>query len=376
MRDTFQIRKNARQNPRAGSNQTLHSLQCRIALIALILGLCIPAAAQQLTLATAPGGFPLSGGAGNAYAASFGTMNGIGAGTPSAGVTILPLTNGTLYYTSFSLVLPNVPGSHKAVVTAYMSGNFAHPAALIAESCQVNGACTSSSGYTQIGLSAATDTDLLPVPGLDNQTVQAGLAIFIPDNNGASAYTGTDSATITIRMFDSVKTGKQLGKSVTLTLNPQTVQTAVQLTLSSASGGATITPAADFNLNFGNVNALGIGPGAGFVTTSAAGGIIYYTPYLLKPAFSGFSSTTGTIQVYVSTDFAHPAVLALRDASSSAGPFSSISKTASPQTLITTTAASRSSVTRYLGLFVSNLNGASAFTGLDNATLTFTLTVP
>jgi hypothetical protein len=33
-------------------------------------------------------------------------------------------------------------------------------------------------------------------------------------------------------------------------------------------------------------------------------------------------------------------------------------------------------VTPYLGLFVSNVNGAGAFNGSDSATLTYTLTVP
>jgi hypothetical protein len=124
------------------------------------------------------------------------------------------------------------------------------------------------------------------------------------------------------------------------------------------------------------VNALGIGPDAGLATSPAGGGIIYHTPYQLNPAFSAMSSTTGTIHVYVSTDFAHPAIMSLDDASTNAGPFNAISKNSGAQTQITSTAGDRSTVTRYLGLYVSNVNGPTAFNGTDSATLTYTLTVP
>jgi len=91
---------------------------------------------------------------------------------------------------------------------------------------------------------------------------------------------------------------------------------------------------------FGNVNGLGVGPGAGLTTVAAAGGVIYSTPYLLNPAYGDFTSTT-----------------------------------AATPTVITTTAADRSSITRYLGLFVG-LNTAAPFIGTDSATLTYTMTVP
>ncbi|MGC2697794.1 MAG: hypothetical protein WA738_18560, partial [Candidatus Angelobacter sp.] len=64
------------------------------------------------------------------------------------------------------------------------------------------------------------------------------------------------------------------------------------------------------------------------------------------------------------------------DASASGGPYNTIGTTAGTATQITNTAANRSTVTRFLGLFVSNVNGATAFTGGDAATMTFTMTVP
>src|SRR5947209_19044605 len=127
---------------------------------------------------------------------------------------------------------------------------------------------------------------------------------------------------------------------------------------------------------YGNLNCLGFDPGAGLTPVAAAGGVVYSTPYVLQPAFSAFRSTTGTIKTFVSTTFAHPTVLILRDAAASAGPYNNIGTTAGTATQITATAANRSSITRFLGLFVANTNGVSAFRGSDSATLTFTMTVP
>jgi hypothetical protein len=216
----------------------------------------------------------------------------------------------------------------------------------------------------------------VPSPGIGNTSVNAGLGIFLPDNNGASAYTGNDTATLTFTLKDASSGTTYDTQTVYLQIPQETVQDAVQLTLGSAPGGATIATAADFSLNFGNVNALGIGPGAGLTTNSVAGGMMYHTPYLIQPAFSGMSSTTATVKVYVSTNFAHPALLTLNDATSTGGPYSAISTAAGAPTQITASAVNRSSITRYLGLFVSNINGAGAYTGSDSATLTFTLTVP
>ena len=102
---------------------------------------------------------------------------------------------------------------------------------------------------------------------------------------------------------------------------------------------------------------------------------LYGTPYLLQPTFAGFSSTSGTLTSYVSTDFVHPSQLELRD-SSSGSSYSTISKSSGSQTTFTSSAASASPITRYLGLFVSDTNGGAVFTGADTATVTFTLVVP
>jgi len=198
--------------------------------------------------------------------------------------------------------------------------------------------------------------------------------VFVSNQNGASAFAGTDSATITFNVY---RGSNSLQHTYTLTLNNplENVQTAVRMVLAGAPGGAAIGGSSSFTLSYGSVNGLGIGPGSGLSAVAASGGQIYSTPYLLQPRFSSFASTTATLRAYVSTDFVHPSQLELRD-SSSGSTFSPLSKSAVSQTVLSSTAASSANVTRYLGLFVSSTNGAGVFTGGDNATVTFTLVVP
>jgi len=344
------------------------------------MGLAKPATAQQGTfsLSSAPGGIAFTiGGGGNTYSSQFGVMNALGIGAPSAGVSVIPLSNGALYFTKYQLTMTGLPNPHLAAITAVVNSNFTHPGALVLQSCPSTSACTASGNFSAMSTVAGAPTTVVPAPGINNQTVTAGLGIFLPDNDGAAAFTGLDTARITLTVTDT--TNNKVLTTVEIRLDtPQgeTVQNAVRLTLATATGGLTITPAADFSMNFGKVNGLGFGPAAGLTTVAAAGGAIYSTPYLLQPAFTDFTSTTATIKTFASTNFAHPSALVLRDAAAGAGPYNNIGLTAGTATQITNTAADRSSITRFLGLFVSNVNGATAFTGSDSATLTFTLTVP
>lgn len=333
-------------------------------------------AGADVDLVQVAGGVPIASvGGGASFQTSFGTLNALGIGTPTTGVTPIPLSNGTLYITTFG-IFPHggLPAGHNVIVTAYVSTNFGHPSALIVESCPTTSSCNSSGQFSVMSTNVGAQTSVAPAPGVPKgTTAPAGIAIFVPDNNGATAFAGTDSATVTYTMIDSTN-GTVLETDALALNNPnETLQTAVQFTLGTATGGLTISPASDYAANYGNVNGLGIGPGAGLTTASVAGGTVYVTPYLLNFAFSDQSSTTATIKVALTTNFAHPAILQLDDSSASGGPFAQITVT---PLQITNTAADRSSITRYLGLFVSNTNGAGAFTGSDTATLTFTMTVP
>ena len=329
----------------------------------------------NLHLQTAPGGLTITS-LGSNYTASFGSVNALGIGTPATGVTVIPLSNGAIYYFNYQLVfVGGLPTGQTAYVTAYASTNLGHPVALTLESCSYPATCNTSGQYSAISTSAATPTAVIPSPGIAKSvTVVAGLAIFVPDNNGASAWSGTDSASITYTMVNA--SSGAVSDVTTLSLNNVTLQTAVQMTLSSAVSGLTISPAADYSANFGNVNAMGIGPGAGLTTISSAGGFVYATPFQYSVAFTGFNASSGSVKAYVSTNFVHPAVLVLRTATALAGPYSNYSTSSTSPTTLTTTAANRSTATSYLGLFVSNINGPTSYSGADNATLTFTLTVP
>lgn len=328
--------------------------------------------AQDVNIQQGPGGIAI-GGKKNARTTGFGTVNGLGIGTPVAGATVIPAAGGVLYSSPINLMVNGAGAGNPAVVGVYVSNNFAHPAMLQAFSC-ITG-CTSAANYTAISLNSASPTPVIPSPGLTtNPTITVYIAVFVSNQDGASAFAGTESAQLVYDSFNGAT--NQLKNTDTLTLNNplETLETAVQLTLGTATGGLTISPSADYAANYGNVNGLGIGPGAGLTTVAVAGGTIYSTPYLINPAFSDFSSTTATIKVALTSNFAHPTVLQLDDSGSSSGPFTQITA-ASLQ--ITGSAGSLNPITRYLGLFVSGTNnGPGAFAGSDTATLTFTMTVP
>jgi hypothetical protein len=354
----------------------------RSRLVFIVLSLLILAGARQayaapsFSLQQGPGGITGTL-VGSNYLNTFGTMNALGLGTPQTGLTVAVLGNGALYFTQYNVSFQGLVGAQKASLTAYVSTNFTHQAAQVIQNCPNTATCSTSGGYG--AMSNILGAPSFVVTSMGNATVTAGLGVILPDNDGAGAFTGVDNTgVVTFTMRDASNNNFLQAATFSFNASPNnTVQNAVQLTLATAAGGLTVTPAADYSMNFGNVNGLGFGPGAGLTTTAVGGGVVYSTPYLLQPVFTDFSSTTATIKVYVSTNFAHPPVLALRDAAASAGPWlTNIGPNAGAATQITNAAANRSSITRYLGLFVSNVNGATSFRGADAATLTFTLTVP
>jgi len=308
------------------------------------------------------------------WSLSTGGTNGLGLGTPAAGMTLLKtgVTGGVLYTTPVTIVTTS-GGSQKIAVEVYVSTPFAHPSAVRAYLCFPISACTGASAYQAIATGAAIATPILP-NGSNAGTYTASLAIFVAAVSGAGAFAGLDSAVLTFNTYKNNENNPRSLQNVD-TLNLSTsVQTAVQLTLASA-GGASIAAGSDYALNFGNVNGLGIGPSSGLSVTTSGTQALYRTPYSLLPYFWGFSASSGTLTARVSTDFAHPAVLSLQESPDSVT-FVPISKTIGSPTTLTTSATSGSTVTRYLGLAVNGLNGASAFAGTDNAVIQFTLVVP
>ena len=165
-----------------------------------------------------------------------------------------------------------------------------------------------------------------------------------------------------------------------------TIQSAVQLTLSTGTAAVTHCPvtaaggAPDFTMNFGTVDALGINNGncnkfAPTATTNA----IYWSDYNLNPVFTSQTVTTNTITAQVTTDFGAPNnIQVMRDALNSntvptgAASFTPVS-TATPDTIVSN-AANGVAQTRFIGVSVSPANGAGT-QGAKSATVTFTLTV-
>ncbi|HVG92073.1 MAG TPA: hypothetical protein VNB54_11340, partial [Alphaproteobacteria bacterium] len=208
----------------------------------LLIATTPSARAQTFTLSSAPGGIAFTiGGGGNTYSSQFGVMNALGIGAPAAGVTVIPLSNGALYFTTYRLTVTGLPNPHLADVTAFVNSNFTHPAALVMQSCPSTSACTASGNFSAMSTVAGAPTTVVPAPGINNQTVTAGLGIFLPDNDGAAAFTGLDTARITLIATDT--TNRKVVGTVEIRLDtPQgeTVQNAVRLTLATATGGLTV----------------------------------------------------------------------------------------------------------------------------------------
>jgi hypothetical protein len=149
-----------------------------------------------------------------------------------------------------------------------------------------------------------------------------------------------------------------------------TVQTAVQLNISTGSGGATVSGSNStglFSLSFGNINGLGLGtPAAGVSVVADSSGALYKTPVNLTPVYSGFTTETATIEV--EQDAAGDTSLA-REGNSSISASSTVS-TSTPAS-VASGAASDIAIERYVGMYVARTEAA----GAKSATLIYTITV-
>lgn len=149
-----------------------------------------------------------------------------------------------------------------------------------------------------------------------------------------------------------------------------TVQTAVQLNISTGAGGATVSGSNAtglFQLNFGNVNGLGLGtPAAGVSVVADGSGALYKTPINLTPVYSGFTTETATIEV---TQDAAGDTQVAREGNSSISSASTVSTTTPAS--VASGGASGTPIERYVGVYVSRSEAA----GAKSATLVYTITV-
>ena len=171
--------------------------------------------------------------------------------------------------------------------------------------------------------------------------------------------------------------------SPTLVVNV-TVAKAIQLTLATGSLGTTpctVTPASDYSMTFGSVDALGITAptcGAKFApTTPGVTPAAYYADYKITPVFTGQTVSTNTITAYVSSNFAKAnlSVVQANSLPASIAGLGAMSTSSSTQTAVgTANGASGTAQTAYIGVQVAPTNG-TGLTGTDSATVTYTLTV-
>jgi hypothetical protein len=168
--------------------------------------------------------------------------------------------------------------------------------------------------------------------------------------------------------------------SPTLKVNV-TVLDAIQLTLATntqcavAAGGG-----ADYNMNFGSVDALGITApacGAQFVpVTPGATNAAYYSDYKITPIFTSQNVSTNTLKAYVSTNFAKANLSLVYSTSLPAtiAGLTAMGTTPATANTLATNAVSGTALTQYIGVEIAPTNGAG-LTGADSAIVTYTLTV-
>ena len=150
-----------------------------------------------------------------------------------------------------------------------------------------------------------------------------------------------------------------------------TILSAIQLDISTASGGATVVGGTGssstgiFSMDFGNLNGLNLGSSATGVTAAEqSDGVLYSSPVKLMPRFTGLLSNNASISVYVDPLGSNASGLAAAREGANTGSMGALS-TVTPN-IFTTTANNGVPITRYVGLYVGNLSGTGVLSGATN----------
>lgn len=150
-----------------------------------------------------------------------------------------------------------------------------------------------------------------------------------------------------------------------------TVQTALQLNISTGTGGATVSGSNATGLyavSFGNINGLGQGAPATGVTVVADGsGALYKTPINLTPVYSGFTTETATIEVQ--QEAGSSGEVMAREGNGSISASSTVST--SVPAAVASGAASGVAIQRQVGMYAARTTAA----GAKSATLIYTITM-
>jgi hypothetical protein len=136
------------------------------------------------------------------------------------------------------------------------------------------------------------------------------------------------------------------------------------ISVSTAPGGATVTGSGGaFSVSFGNVNGLGIfTPAPGVSVSKSSSGATYTTPVRVTVSYVGCVGGTRSTHIYQDSTTSSASQSAAREGAAAASVIS-VPTTQVSATQINTSPPSDTTITRFVGVFVSNANGASRVTG-------------
>ncbi|MCU1309590.1 MAG: hypothetical protein JWO20_715 [Candidatus Angelobacter sp.] len=379
------MHKRRRNNGTATAFGATRTLRFLFAAVLFCSAVQSGAISLQLTAGTLTG----IAGAGPTYHSSFGTLNGLGQGTPSGSITMIDANfngnTGALYTGSYGITVV-VPNGHTASVAAYITTNFNH---LVVFNCVAGAACTSSGNFNLLSTNAGAPTTVWAATPNAGGSSTASFGVSVSNANGALGFAGAENAA-TIHFVATDNSNAQTATADLVFDTPNsTIQDAVSIAFAqgttTVNGGAACVVGnsgalgSDANFSLGTVDGLGVStPTCGGLTAAVATGATsatYATSYKITPGFSGFNPlTTGATIVLTSAGFTNSSALTIKEGSSAAG---MTTIPASGATHSFSTLTSKSSIERFLGLTILNNNGGAVarFAGADSALITFTMTV-
>src|SRR5690349_20822854 len=162
-------------------------IRCTL-LAASFFCFAFPSTAQTVALATSGAGITFSGPNPSTptatYHAGFGTVNGLGIGTPT-GLQKIAVAGGEFYYTPYTIVLSGANPGHPAEVDAYISSPFSNSGSVIQlMSCPYPGACNTFGSYTALPNTQAGEIVVLPLQ-TTSTNYTAYLGILVKSFNGS-----------------------------------------------------------------------------------------------------------------------------------------------------------------------------------------------
>jgi hypothetical protein len=152
----------------------------------------------------------------------------------------------------------------------------------------------------------------------------------------------------------------------------------IQIDISTAAGGALVTGNTGansngiFNLNFGNVNGLGLGaPQPGVTVQIFPNGALYITPITIRPVVDWDNRTPRPLFISIMLDPIAGNAAGRTAAREGATAATLIAPSTITPLIITTNATNNAPITRHVGIFVSNANGATSVRGALTARLIY-----